>query len=113
MSLTFKFEFDSQMKKVLLALFMMKLFWSPWAPALQGKRIAGSITSGYLDGGRAEPRMLRCLSYMLQASFGYCVASHDSDYPRPLARQCSKGNYRWLRRYTRQGLHVAWGPLAC
>ena len=73
-------------------------FLVPAGPRATGKRKAGSITSGYL---RAETRYV--LRY-LQASLGYCIASHDSDYPRPLARQRSERSYRWLRRYTRQGL---------
>ena len=88
-------------------------FLVPEGPRATRKRIAGSITFGYLDGERTKPcYVLRCLSYVLQASLSYCIAPHDSDYPRPLARQCSEGSYCWLRRYTQQGLHVAWGPLA-
>ena len=68
-------------------------FLVPAAPRTTGKRIARSITSGYLvncDGEGAEPRyVLRYLSYVLQASLGYCIASHDSDYPRPLARSAA------------------------
>ena len=85
-------------------------FLVPVGPHATGKRIAGSITSSYLDGERAEPRyVLRYLSYVLQASLGYCI---DLDYPHSLARQRWECNYRWLCHYTRQGLHVAWGPLA-
>ena len=80
-------------------------FLVPAGPRATGKRKAGSITSGYLNGDRAEPRyVLKYLSYVLQASLGYCIASPDSDYRRPLARQRSERSYRWLRRYTRQGL---------
>ena len=69
----------------------------PVGPRATRKRIAGSITSGYL-GKRARSELDL---YVLQPSLSSGIATHDSDYPCPLPRQRSERSYRSRRPATR------------
>ena len=71
---------------------MRKPAQSPWLLGRMGKRANGSE----LD------------HYVLQPSLGSGIATHNSDYPCPLPRQCSERSYRCVVK--RGQLHVASSP---